>query len=161
MSHSWHDNAGAKWVALEEWATRFEAAKGRPPMLWLDKACINQQDIAASLACLPVYLAGCQKLLVLAGKTYKERLWCVVEVFTFVRMGGLRENMKMTALGGTEIHEGLAKFDARKAQCFLPRDRHKLCAIVEAGFGDLRPFNRVVRAILVKDHAAPAEQEKL
>ena len=50
-----------------------------------DKACIDQSDIEQSLACLPVFLAGCQTLLVVAGSNYCTRLWCVMELFTFVR----------------------------------------------------------------------------
>ena len=50
-----------------------------------DKACIDQGNIQQSLACLPVFLAGCQTLLVVAGPTYCSRLWCVMELFTFAR----------------------------------------------------------------------------
>lgn len=50
-----------------------------------DKACIDQNNIQQSLACLPVFLAGCQTLLVVAGSTYCSRLWCVMELFTFAR----------------------------------------------------------------------------
>ena len=50
-----------------------------------DKACIDQNNIEQSLACLPVFLAGCQTLLVVAGPTYCSRLWCVMELFTFAR----------------------------------------------------------------------------
>ena len=50
-----------------------------------DKACIDQNSIQQSLACLPVFLAGCQTLLVVAGPTYCSRLWCVMELFTFAR----------------------------------------------------------------------------
>ena len=50
-----------------------------------DKACIDQNNIQQSLACLPVFLAGCQTLLVVAGTTYCSRLWCVMELFTFAR----------------------------------------------------------------------------
>ena len=50
-----------------------------------DKACIDQNNIQQSLACLPVFLAGCQTLLVVAGATYCSRLWCVMELFTFAR----------------------------------------------------------------------------
>jgi len=45
----------------------------------------DQQDIDASLACLPVFLAGCKALLVLAGPTYASRLWCVMEIFVYIR----------------------------------------------------------------------------
>ena len=39
------------------------------------QACIDQLNIEESLACLPVFLAGCKQLLVLAGQTYSSRLW--------------------------------------------------------------------------------------
>ena len=48
-----------------------------------DKACIDQNNIEQSLACWPVFLAGCQTLLVVAGPTYCSRLWCAMELFTF------------------------------------------------------------------------------
>ena len=38
-----------------------------------------------------------------------------------------------------------ATFDAAKAQCFLPQDKHRLLAVVEAGFGDFKAFNARVR----------------
>ena len=40
-----------------------------------DKACIPQDDIDRSLACLPIFLAGCNGLLIMAGPTYASRLW--------------------------------------------------------------------------------------
>ena len=57
----------------------------RPRLVPQDKACIDQGNIQQSLACLPVFLAGCQTLLVVAGTTYCSRLWCVMELFTFAR----------------------------------------------------------------------------
>jgi len=64
LSHSWHDPEAPKWAALCSWARRFEAEEGRPPTLWLDRACIDQSRIADSLPCLPVFVAGCEALLV-------------------------------------------------------------------------------------------------
>ena len=58
-------------------------ARGR-----LDKACIDQNDVDSDLRCLPVFLAGCNSLLILAGETYSERLWCLIEVYVFLQMGG-------------------------------------------------------------------------
>ena len=85
----------------------------------------------------------------LAGATYHTRLWCVMELFTFLQMGGSSERITVR-----ELHEGarseLAAFDASKASCFLRKDKHKLLAVIEEGFGDLRPFNRVVRTILAE-----------
>ena len=61
------------------------ARYARPRLVPQDKACIDQDNIQQSLACLPVFLAGCQTLLVVAGATYCSRLWCVMELFTFAR----------------------------------------------------------------------------
>ena len=78
LSHSWRDDHIAKWAALSAWAANFSQRKGgASPMLWLDKACIDQQNISASLACLPVFLAGCKQLLIVPGPTYVHRLWYV------------------------------------------------------------------------------------
>ena len=84
-----------------------------------------------------------------------------------------------------DLNSKLSQFDAAKAQCFLPQDRDKLCApairdgksdaaarpnaapdshivcscrlaVVEASFGNFRPFNKHVRTIF----AAKAEEEK-
>ena len=43
-----------------------------------------------------------------------------------------------------------ASFDAGKAQCFLARDRERLLAVIEAGFGDFDDFNRVARNLLTE-----------
>lgn len=42
------------------------------------KFCIDQNAIESSLLCLPVYLASCKQLVICAGDTYTERLWCVM-----------------------------------------------------------------------------------
>ena len=112
------------------------------------QACIDQTDIDANLAALPLFLSGCKNLVVLAGITYPTRLWCVMELFTFVRMGHTAERITLITLGGEESMLALAKFDAAKAKCFYERDREKLLAVVESGFGDLAPFNKAVRELL-------------
>lgn len=66
-----------QWRVLNRWATEFEEREGRKPKVWLDKACINQQKISESLAGLPIYLSGCQEMVVLMGETYLSRLWWV------------------------------------------------------------------------------------
>ena len=67
-------------------------------------------------------------------------------------------NRKRERIAVHELSEGarsgLATFDAAKASCFLVKDKHKLLAVIEAGFGDLQPFNRVVRALLTRERAA-------
>ena len=68
-------------VGVMRWARKHRETAGEEPTLWLDKACLNQHNVQDSLACLPVSLAGCRQLLVLAGPTYASRLWCVMELF--------------------------------------------------------------------------------
>ena len=143
LSHSWSDDGVAKYAALHEWA---EEAKIASPRIWLDKACIDQTNIDASLAALPVFLSGCDRLLIIAGETYSTRLWCVMEIFTFVKMGGSRERITLKQISADAV-DALSRFDASRAQCFHAKDRHKLLAVIEVGFGNLTPFNKVVRRL--------------
>ena len=153
LSHSWHDSASAKWQVLAEWAD----AQPAPPMLWLDKACIDQQRINESLAALPVYLSGCKELLVLVGPTYCGRLWCVIELFTWLQMGGAAERVRVSPLPpeegaavGVSLDTQLATFDALQAQCYKADERQRLLGIIEEAFGDFRVFNAAVRSILTQ-----------
>ena len=171
-ARSWHDSGAAKFAQLQHWGNKIRSANGREPLVWLDKvrpplsnsclavcldpririvraqACIDQDDIAANLASLPVFLSGCRSLVVLAGETYTTRLWCALELFTFLRMGGSPSDVTVYRVGGEKVSVALKKFDALKAKCFFPRERERLLAVVEAGYGDVRPFNNQVRKIL-------------
>ena len=73
--------------------------------VWLDKGCIDQQNIDASLAALPLYLAGCDRLVVVAGSTYASRLWCVIEIFTFLFMGGSRDRIDVLPIGDDTMEQ--------------------------------------------------------
>lgn len=55
-------------------------------------------DIVANLSALPVFLSGCQRLLVLLGSTYCSRLWCVMEMFVYVQMRGKSGDVRVAAL---------------------------------------------------------------
>ena len=70
-----------------------------------------------------------------------------MELFTFIETGGARERISVVELEAG-VSAALAKFDGSKANCFLPKDKQKLLAVIEAGFGDMAPFNKVVRKIL-------------
>jgi hypothetical protein len=188
ISHSWRDEAELKWEKLEAW----KAELGKPdPLVWLDKACINQQKIDESLASLPVFLAGCENLVVLAGKTYTQRLWypplraqtdrphtrppcvshtqllltritslcahrCVMELFTFVEMGGTDNHIQFFVLGAgdrsrlssvTTATSGFQRFNARDADCFKPEEKSHLLGIIETTFGDVSRFDKTVRGL--------------
>ena len=79
----------------------------------------------------------------------------MIEVFTFLRMGGAigRIELKMIAHPDADKEEArghlaqqLERFDAAKAQCFKNEDRQRLLAVIEAAFGDFKQFNLLVRA---------------
>ena len=156
VSHSWSDDGEAKYDRLHEWAkgdvdVEAEAWAKGDVLLWLDKACIDQLRIEQSLACLPCFLAGCRQLLCLAGPSYPTRLWGVMEIFVFMKMGGERGSLRVKLLDETAgLAARLASFDAGKAQTFLDRDRQRLWATIEATFGTFDNFNRLVRVLIAR-----------
>jgi hypothetical protein len=133
----------------------------------LDKACIDQTNVDRDLACLPIFLAGCRGLVVLAGPTYFVRLWCIMEIFTFVYMGGNIERVTFVPLTATkaesttsgdrttssaahrhqreQLADGFRTFDASHAKCANPEDRDRLLGIVESACGSLDAFSSIVR----------------
>ena len=82
ISHSWNDDPYEKWKVLKAEAESFRKERGRWPVLWLDKVCLDQNNIVQSLKCLPIYLLACKGMLVLGGETYISRLWCIWELYT-------------------------------------------------------------------------------
>ncbi len=124
---------------------------------------------------MPVYLSGCQTLLIMAGPTYCSRLWCVMEIFTFLFMGGKLDRIEIHALSASDdgpisqsdgrrslddLKQQFATFDAAQAQCYLPQDKHRLLAVIEAGFGDFQEFNQRVRVAFVERLEADASQSR-
>ena len=157
VSHSWSDDGTLKYDNLHEWA--HELGGDDDKLVWLDKSCIDQLDIDASLSCLPIFLSGCQQLLMLVGPTYITRLWCVMEVFIFMRVKDdgatagstqlARQLFTVKLLGdNADLMWTLSRFDAAKAQCRYDRDRQMLLAVIEASFGTTAPFNQLVLEVL-------------
>jgi len=155
LSHSWHDDAQAKWVALQRWRQNFLEIHGREPHVWLDKCCIDQNNIDVDLRCLPVFLKGCKRLVVLCGPTYLSRLWCILELFTYIHMDGdvgaieveplMREGFEQD--DADEIHEAFGSFDARSCDCANPAERERMLNIIETAYGSMPQFNGVVQSI--------------
>ena len=152
ISHSWSDNGKDKFDALKAWeeeelASRATGKDKKGVTIWLDKACLDQRDIQASLAGLPVFISGCKHLLVLAGDTYAKRLWCVIELFVFVQLGrNVKDEMIVKLLNVSDKENKIADFDASTAETFDPNDRQRLLAVIEASFGTFNPFNKIIRA---------------
>lgn len=149
VSHSWCDPPEMKWAALQRWRREFKAQNRREPKVWIDKYCLDQTDIRASLMCLPIFLAGCQQLLILAGPTYLSRLWCMEEVFIYLQMGRDVESMEVLATSA-EVPDQILKFDVADARCKLRADRDILLATIEAGCSSFEIFNSLVRTALHK-----------
>eukprot|EP00929_Paragymnodinium_shiwhaense_P005318 TRINITY_DN10709_c0_g1_i1.p1 TRINITY_DN10709_c0_g1~~TRINITY_DN10709_c0_g1_i1.p1 ORF type:complete len:684 (-),score=86.40 TRINITY_DN10709_c0_g1_i1:524-2485(-) len=155
ISHSWHDDLSTKWHAVQAWRSNFYLATNREPTIWFDKACINQSNIEADLRYLPIFVSGCKELLIFCGRTYLKRLWCIMEVFTFVHMGGNRARIKLIPLcrPGQEaedrdaIRAAFQNFDVRDCECVVPSDRDNILTLIEYAFGGTWRFNKLVRNI--------------
>merc|ERR1712117_138977 len=94
-------------------------------------------------------------LVVFCGTTYLSRLWCIVELFTFVQMGRSTDKIEFQVLTRDACEEKDAAaivrafecFDAEKCQCFLAEDKDRIVQIILGAFGDMASFNREVAAI--------------
>ena len=68
ISHSWYDDVDQKYDALCKLAAQFKRRHRRDPTFWLDKVCIDQDNISDGLKVLPINVMACRKMLVLAGR---------------------------------------------------------------------------------------------
>uniref|UniRef100_A0A7S4BKT0 TIR domain-containing protein n=1 Tax=Chrysotila carterae TaxID=13221 RepID=A0A7S4BKT0_CHRCT len=173
VSHSWRDAGAHKYVQLTQWGVAFEERHGRQPNLWLDKACIDQGNVADNLAALPVFLSGCREMIILLGPSYMTRLWCVMEMFVFLKMGGQADRVTVLLVGddsaapldnallaalATRLKHSFQDFDVRTAQCAAAADQERLLAVIESSFIDLRSFNSSVQILfgrILRESIAP------
>ena len=162
LSHSWHDDGPSKFGKLMEWATAYERIMGASPKLWLDKACIDQQNISENLASLPCFLAGCSSLLVVCGPTYLTRLWCLLELYTYVFMGGAMDRVTVLPLCQTwdETRAQFSSFDVQHASCHLADERDRLLGVIEAGFGDTATFSKILQTTFNEQVLAAANSDR-
>ena len=80
-----------------------------------------------------------------------------MEIFVFVRMGGKHEDMVVKLIdedADDDLVNKLQTFDARKAKCYQHIDQQMLWGVIESAFGDLVPFNKVVRDLFAKPQTA-------
>eukprot|EP00520_Triparma_pacifica_P001181 CAMPEP_0118637044 /NCGR_PEP_ID=MMETSP0785-20121206/2946_1 /TAXON_ID=91992 /ORGANISM="Bolidomonas pacifica, Strain CCMP 1866" /LENGTH=528 /DNA_ID=CAMNT_0006528211 /DNA_START=94 /DNA_END=1676 /DNA_ORIENTATION=+ len=153
VSHSWSDDGLKKYQVLSAWARDYASKhNGNVPTIWFDKACIDQDDIESNLLCLPVFTSGCKNLLILAGNSYVSRLWCIMEVFVFLRMGGSLDRIQVLPVGMSvaEAKSTFSNVDVSQSTCYKENDRQKLMAIIETGFGDFYEFNELLRHVFVQ-----------
>ena len=98
---------------------------------------------------LPIYLSGCRRLLVIAGPTYVSRVWCMMELFTWVKMGGDMHRVTIIPISAdnASLAQQFREFDVRRAQCFTPEEKDALTKIIADGFGGYHVFNRMMRVV--------------
>ena len=123
--------------------------------MWIDKYCLDQKNLTDGLMCLPVFLAGCNSLLVLAGTTYPRRLWCVMELFIFLIMGGSETAVDVRLLCDNlntaereALIQDLESFDAKQAKCSVQDDEDRMLGAIAGAFGSLEAFSKKVRKTL-------------
>lgn len=83
-----------------------------------------------------------------------------MEMYVFLRMGKTDSDVQVVALvdddkdgknSADQLRRNFANFRTSNAQCFKPEDRERLLAVVEAGFGNFRTFDSLVRRMLKND----------
>mmetsp|Transcript_20888 Transcript_20888/g.48473 ORF Transcript_20888/g.48473 Transcript_20888/m.48473 type:complete len:1207 (-) Transcript_20888:343-3963(-) len=157
MSHSWHDDAKIKWAHLTAFVNDFIHKYGREPTFWLDKVCIDQDNIGDGLKVLPVNVMACKRMLVLCGPSYPTRLWCAWELFTlfsFQAHNAALRRVVLISLSESEAgmepaevsgNEKLMNFQVADSHCYDPNEEHKLRSVI-AAVGEAR-FNQSIQKL--------------
>ena len=147
VSHAWideHMHRGMKYATLEKWAS----AATEPPKLWLDRICLSVSNLEQTLPLLPVFIIGSKSLVMITGPAYSTRLWTILELFVFFQCNQQdTERAIVLPIGDVDVASMLSSFDARRASCAVQEDRDTLLGLIEANFGDLRMFNKMVRGL--------------
>jgi hypothetical protein len=167
LSHSWHDDPAARFAAIRQVVTDFKHKNGgRAPLFWLDKCCINQTKITESLRVLPIFLASCKRMLVLAGPTYVHRLWCIWELhMLFVSADGATPPVDVvgTASGTSDtaaaaLYTKLREFRLDGAHCYDPNEERRLRSAIAAAPGGVAAFERTIRAMSGVSHGSTSSR---
>ena len=160
-----------KWEALRGWGDEFKEARRRPPLLWIDKLSIEQNNIEADLQRLPIFLAGCNVLLVVSGLTYTTRLWCCVELFVEVAMRTEDDSCEtpiFLPIGENEneherVRGSWSNFDVKSCDCFDKNDKKRMLAAIARHPRGAIGFNSVVQHMatdLVSRSRASASRQR-
>jgi hypothetical protein len=117
-----------------------------------DKFCVAQTDdatIAVALECLPLWIAGCQQLVVLLGPQFLSRTWCLMELFTHLEMGGSSERITLLLVGNGPS-AAARSVDVAASQCDRASDLEMMLAVIEASAGGSRAFNAQLELLLAR-----------
>ena len=103
ISHAWVDPPRARLRALHRWHAAFKAEHdGSSANVWFDQFCVDPMSMQADLACLGAFIAGCKQFVLLASPSFATRLWCVLEMVTFLEMGGTLHDLIVVPLLTTQ-----------------------------------------------------------
>ena len=102
ISHAWVDPPSSRLHAMQRWHAAFMREHGRVAHVWLDQFCVDPSNTQADLACLGGFIAGCRKFVIVASPAYAARLWCVLELVTFLEMGGTMQDVVVVPLIGSD-----------------------------------------------------------
>lgn len=149
ISHSWSDDGVEKYRCLASWAKHFTngTGAGKSPVLWLDKACIDQEQISIGLKCLPFWLLMSNRFVIVLGPTYSTRLWCLLELFAFSHVG---KPDAIETLDSSEGEKRSTEISVKNAQCSVKTDYHNLMSIIENSFATISGFQQLVERIVTQ-----------
>ena len=94
----------------------------------------------------------------LLGPSLTTRLWAIIELYTFIKMGASADRvcvLPLASMTAERMRESIEEFDVLKARCFLENDRQHILSIMETGLGGSREFNERLRSML-NETLAPA-----
>ncbi|KAG8470407.1 hypothetical protein KFE25_008828 [Diacronema lutheri] len=150
--HSFYDSMDLKAAALEGWAQRWEARHGRTPTVFMDVLCADPSLRPwEHLQHMPAYLAKSKSLLILAGPTLTDRLWCMMELYTWFCVGGSLQHVHVLPLSTDEAtcQKVIAAFDTfavMYARTSSEDDKQRLVLAVEIAL--VGRFNDAIRSYL-------------
>ena len=153
ISHSWHDNGAEKYEKLLLLASDFKIKYGRDPTFWLDKVCFDQERLSDSLKALPINVMACRKVLILCGKSYCTRLWCIWEIFTVLSFTDFSEAYKKLEIlpidNLVNLEKELCSFSVENCKCYDPNEEQKIFNVIKACCGSkgLIFFNEQIRRL--------------
>ena len=135
--HCAKDDAHLRAAALCRWAAAFAAMHRRPPTVWLDVLCadISFSPVEA-LAHVPVHMAKCKQLVLLAGPALLEHLEPVVHCYAWEAIGRrLRdahvEHIAADARTRNDILAGIDTFHVMNTRAAAGEVHERLVAVVE------------------------------
>lgn len=140
LSHSWSDNTN-KIESLNWFIQKFKYENRRYPTLWFDRVCVSIRTITDGISLLPIHIGACNRMLILMGKTYMGRLWCIWELFmlfTFCNTDLALERILIICIEDDfDPVEAIRSFDINSAHCYDPNEEFRLrYLMLEVGGAD-------------------------